>query len=333
MAEPTALDWLMTGEKSNPGAVDTDNLDDEIKVREAARSNATSMKWLFDGDNDAALASRALPDLIIPERHEGVLDTTWRFGADIGRGAVESVTQSIGGARDAVQEMMDLGDSFNNWAHENLGLSPFLDEDGNVLSPEQTRLILPDVHEPRSVTGGVIRNVSQFLMGFDSAAGGVAASFLEGFQWIGQCAGDCLPGMADDGAHFTADGSLDIEPFSLCAVVLDGGNLQMVKAFMGTRTLTDGSRPWAFGQMNPVTVMLFPESRIVAVHRLASIEGVKGTRELPELDKGTAAELLALIEPGAMVTQSINPMWRPMEVEEEAFGSPPLALVAGCLTA
>ena len=321
MAEPTALDWLMTGEKSNPGAVDTDNLDDEIKVREDKRGGADAMKWLYDGAMGDAVSDQSISDLIVPPREGGWLDMAGRFGKDVGRGVLESVTQMVGGGRDAAQEMLDLGDSFNTWAHENLGLSPFLDETGSVLTPEQTRLVLPDVHEPRSVTGGVIRNVSQFLMGFDTAASAVAASFLEGFRWTGQCAGDCLPGHADDGAHFTADPSLEIEPFALCAVVLDGGNLQMVKAFMGTRTLTDGSRAWAFGQLNPVAVMLFHESRIVAVHRLASIESVKGTRELPELDKGTAAELLALIEPGAMVTQSSNPMWRP------ADASPPLALV------
>ena len=178
MAEPTALDWLMTGEKVNPGAVDTDNMDDEIKTREDKRGGADAMKWLYDGALGDAVSDKTLSDLIVPPREDGWLNMAGRFGADVARGIVSAPRQTVGGARDAVQEFNDLADGFGDWMNSHvldLGALQVFDKEGNfspeysppgTLTADQTGATLPQVAHSNTVTGEVVRNVSQFMTGF-----------------------------------------------------------------------------------------------------------------------------------------------------------------------
>ena len=83
-----------------------------------------------------------------------------RVGKDIGYGSFEATAQVIGGVRDAVQETMEAVDSFAEWLNDefiNLRL---------VEKEKQLRFDLPEVGEAETVTGGLVRGISQFLTGF-----------------------------------------------------------------------------------------------------------------------------------------------------------------------
>ncbi|MEM7319019.1 MAG: hypothetical protein AAF408_08345 [Pseudomonadota bacterium] len=104
-----------------------------------------------------------------------------RVASDVGGGLQEAGTQIIGGVRDAAHGALTGLAEFDRWASDALGL-PMLqirNEQGefelDVLSPEEREGIEPQVHLPEireanTVTGGMIRGVTQFLTGF---AGGM----------------------------------------------------------------------------------------------------------------------------------------------------------------
>lgn len=60
-AGPSPLEWLFTDNRVNPGAFDTDDLDEELRGRHQAIEGADSLKWLYDGDVDTALTENRGP--------------------------------------------------------------------------------------------------------------------------------------------------------------------------------------------------------------------------------------------------------------------------------
>lgn len=107
-------------------------------------------------------------------------DGSFKFVKDIGRGITEIPIQALGGFRDAVQETVNMTEPLARWLSENVG-NFGLGEEGDPIT-------LPEVKEASSVTGGVIRNVSQFLTGFAGAGkikllkqiGGVKGATVKG---------------------------------------------------------------------------------------------------------------------------------------------------------
>jgi hypothetical protein len=107
-----------------------------------------------------------------------------RIAKDIGRGAVESVPAVLGGVRNAYQNTINMGKELGGWL-EDAGNLPVMkiDEHGvSVLSHEEAQqqrgsgqlhdlgdfVKLPDadILHPKSVTGGLIQGVAQFVTGF-----------------------------------------------------------------------------------------------------------------------------------------------------------------------
>ncbi|WP_420415841.1 hypothetical protein [Marinovum algicola] len=120
-----------------------------------------------------------------PEDAPGLLR---RIVGDVGRGAVEASTQALGGARDAAQGALSGVAAFDEWASDGLGLPKLqiLNDKGEfdleILSPEagqEAEVLLPEIREAKSVTGGMVRGLSQFLTGF--VAGG---KVLSGLGWV-----------------------------------------------------------------------------------------------------------------------------------------------------
>lgn len=212
MPKDDPLEWLLSGEKTNPGAVDTDSIDDELWTRYQRGSEADALKWLNDGDIDAA------DPLLIPQEVEtpanaGILDMSGRALKDIISGAMETPRQMLGGARDAFQEMNNLADEAGDWLSENvkdLGSAQLLDKEGNFdpryfgpgeKSADETGLTLPEVKGPLSVTGQGIRSISQFMTGF--VTGGKAMKGIKATTQAGKLAKAAAQGAFSDFSSFS----------------------------------------------------------------------------------------------------------------------------------
>lgn len=137
-------------------------------------------------------------------RKQRMDERTWY--EDIGNGLLELPKQVLGGARDAVQETLNATDSLGKWLDENVanlgevnfdenGISFSDDGEPGTVNPPT----LPTVGDAETVTGGMIRSVSQFLTGF---AGGQRALSKMGVNPT-STAGQIAKGM---GAAGVADG-------------------------------------------------------------------------------------------------------------------------------
>lgn len=113
--------------------------------------------------------------------------------SDVGRGILEAPKQIVGGALDAAEAGLGGVAAFDEWASDALGLPKlqiFNPETGafdlDLLSPEEgetARVMLPEVGEAQTVTGGLTRGISQFLTGFVGGAralGGLGAATRAG---------------------------------------------------------------------------------------------------------------------------------------------------------
>ncbi len=82
--------------------------------------------------------------------------------SDIGRGLLsEAPKQILGGIGDAVNETLDMTKDMSDWLDThvaNLGGEP-----------GESKIRLPEVDQPATKTGGIVRSVSQFLAGFAGA--------------------------------------------------------------------------------------------------------------------------------------------------------------------
>ncbi len=104
----------------------------------------------------------AVPPAVVPEEKDkgDILDTAGEVAKDLGKGIVETPRALLSGARDAVQETMETIDSLAIWLNENVadlsipGVDPKLKFD------------LPEIDDPESKSGGLVKGVTQFLVGF-----------------------------------------------------------------------------------------------------------------------------------------------------------------------
>jgi hypothetical protein len=126
---------------------------------------------------------------------------------DVGRGAVELPRAVAGGTRDAAQNTFDATGDLWTWMRDKLGLPDLtigtegityysraeLAERKRQGEPDSlTNLQLPDIEDPKSVTGQMAKGVTQFIVGFvgagkltglkgaSSVAGRVAQAFGKG---------------------------------------------------------------------------------------------------------------------------------------------------------
>ena len=138
--------------------------------------------------------------------------------SDIGEGVVESPLQVVGGALEGLNEASDAAFSLASWANDNLidlGTVVLFDEPQENATeivpgiywqpgmPEENDLRIPDAIIPAeadSVTGNLVRDVSQFLTGF--AVAGKAVGVGAGLSRGGQVANAMLRGAIADSTFF-----------------------------------------------------------------------------------------------------------------------------------
>ncbi len=101
-------------------------------------------------------------------------------GSDIKTGVLESPTQVVGGVRDGTQEFLDIsrdvGAELDNFFGTDAALQIIDPQTGgidfDVMTKDQAEAVgleyfkLPEIQDPTSVTGGLIRSVAQFVTGF-----------------------------------------------------------------------------------------------------------------------------------------------------------------------
>ncbi len=110
-----------------------------------------------------------------------VLSTVGKVAGDVGQGVVEAPRQAAAGAFDAVTEMATAADSLGDWMNRHvIDLSFDVPSTGSMTVDSIIRPLLnpakgiaenmPKVDPAKSVSGGMVRDVSQFITGM--AAGG-----------------------------------------------------------------------------------------------------------------------------------------------------------------
>lgn len=97
---------------------------------------------------------------------------------DVGVGVVETPRAIAKGTRDAFQSTIDIGKEFGGWI-EDVGSLPGLKVDKNGISIVDHEALkkldrpgfeLPDLAAPTTVTGGLVKGVTQFLVGMKGAS-------------------------------------------------------------------------------------------------------------------------------------------------------------------
>ena len=102
---------------------------------------------------------------------ENVLDAAGRGVVDFAKGTVVDGPRAVvGGVRDAGQEFLDATRSLAEWLNENVADLGKVTIGGDGIrwesGTEGTEITLPDVEDPDTVTGGIYKDVAQFITGF-----------------------------------------------------------------------------------------------------------------------------------------------------------------------
>jgi hypothetical protein len=283
-----------------------------------------------------------MADQIIPPQASGILDyytstgalhhlgRTFHEGLAVVREAAGVPRAALGGVRDAIQEMNDAADSLGDWLSQHvidLGSAQVFDKEGNLdlkyfapstLSPEETGITLPNIRTPNTVTGEAVRSISQFITGFDGKPTDEATEAIQAFvqtfaderRYLVQADGICLPGIIENDEYAVIDPEARIVPLDVCAVVLDDYTLQMIKVFIGARTLPGGKKVWAFGQLNPGMIMVVPEERVNVIHKVAAVMTQDG---LERPVAGIHPDCwLSFAVTGKAAVEPLEPHWRPV---------------------
>lgn len=148
-------------------------------------------------DAMAAAASSASPAPASPARPDETAASTGslpgRIARDVGKGVVEAPLAAVKGIRDAFGNLFNMGDELAGWLEEKAADTPFEFATGGIkisgdgiewLSPKRVREMraagqmtqtsslspLPAQQNPTTVTGGLVKSVSQFITGMLGAS-------------------------------------------------------------------------------------------------------------------------------------------------------------------
>lgn len=150
---------------------------------EAADQHA--LDWLTGGAEPMPVPHATGPQPVAPPADGGRLQA---IAADIGKGAIESPSQIAGGMVDAVNQAAAAAVSVGQWIEDATNAGGIkIDGDGIRLvdhaevvkmraGGDMAPTALPTTHKPDSATGGLIRDVAQFLTGFLPATAGLKAT-------------------------------------------------------------------------------------------------------------------------------------------------------------
>lgn len=130
------------------------------------------------------VAPATAPEVLPDKASEGSM--VGRVAKDIGVGLVETPRAIIKGVRDAFANTIKMGDELAAWLEEKSAGTPLefmnaglkFDKDGvHWIGPDealetptlQTHQLVPDLAAPKTVTGGMVKGIAQFLTGMKGA--------------------------------------------------------------------------------------------------------------------------------------------------------------------
>ena len=170
-----------------PEEKDLGSLHGEREVLVAQSSAARSLEARFPRRPEGSEAAPTpKPEGEAPTASKG--RTAGRVARDAGRGAIETPTQVFGAVMDAINETGAMAREFTNFLADKVGplanAKVVFDDDGIHFAagdeakdvPSVLEALTPEVDEAESMTGGMVRNVSKFIVGF------VGAGKLRGVQ-------------------------------------------------------------------------------------------------------------------------------------------------------
>lgn len=157
------------------------------RTRMTETTAAEALLARVSGRATATKGNAAAPATVpqdVGEPGEGNVAT--RAGKDIVRGVVETPRAIVAGARDAIANTLSMGDELAGWLEEKSRDTPlefmnagirFTDKGVEWMSPKEARTteplntgeLIPDLADPKSVTGQMVKGISQFLTGMAGA--------------------------------------------------------------------------------------------------------------------------------------------------------------------
>lgn len=154
-------------------------LDHRIRLAQASAADELLARWGSGAAKEGGPAAPATSPVQggTQPADAGKGNLAVRAARDVAVGAVESPRAVAKGARDAVQSVIDMGKEFGGWIEDIASLPGVkVGSDGiHVVSHEELKKLnrpgfeLPDLAAPTTVTGGIIKGVSQFLVGMKGA--------------------------------------------------------------------------------------------------------------------------------------------------------------------
>jgi hypothetical protein len=170
----------------------------EQRAAPAPRADAASEEQLAAANAFEAAARRISDAVISPAKGGDPAEKTdlVPIARDLARGTVEAPRQIVGGIRDAAQATIDFADWLTG-----IDKTQF-ETGGKTLDYKDVKRDLPEVKKPKTVTGGLVRGVSQFLAGFAGAGKVVAPLKLAGR--IGTAGTAAVKGAVADFVAFDA---------------------------------------------------------------------------------------------------------------------------------
>lgn len=173
MTDTTAQDFQVHRERLAQ-ATAAEELLSRVKARQQPKPEGAAVVPATDPTQDV-VSDMSLSELVTGKRQQSL---PVRVAKDIGVGIVETPRGILKGVRDAYQNTIDIGKELGDWVEQKAHL-PVLMVDGEGLrfvSNEQAKgqrlsdyATLPDINPPKTVTGGLVKGVTQFLVGMKGA--------------------------------------------------------------------------------------------------------------------------------------------------------------------
>tara|TARA_R110000822_G_scaffold173299_2_gene312904 strand:+ start:1846 stop:5310 length:3465 start_codon:yes stop_codon:yes gene_type:complete len=208
----------------SPATMEGDDLSTEYQANRntlASRSAGADLLGRYSGPEQAAAvreptnwpAAEASP----ATGESGALATIGAAGSDIGRGLIEAPRSVAAGVRGAAEEVKETLLWLSSWAKDIPGPGVvWSDEEGIQLmgpaawrewkdqNPDQVGTLpeLPGIRDPETVTGGLVKGVSQFLTGFAAAGATAPLKALQPTGTAGKVGKAMLQGAMADFAAF-----------------------------------------------------------------------------------------------------------------------------------
>lgn len=160
-----------------PDELSSEYLDHRVRLAQASAADDL-LSRVGSGSRTQKPGTPAAPATLPEGEIEKEGSLPGRIAKDIGTGVIETPRALVKGVRDAYQNTIDIGKELGDWIEQTADLPVvFIDREGvRLVSNEEAQgrrlsdlANLPDLDAPESVTGGMVKGITQFLVGMKGA--------------------------------------------------------------------------------------------------------------------------------------------------------------------